>query len=172
MSRTDLKKFDCSVAQTLDQIGEWWTMLILRNAFHGFKRFDDFQAQLEISPTVLSARLKALTKNGILEKRKSTDDGRASDYILTEKGLDLYPILISMLEWGEKYAPSSAGPRIKLIDKRNHKPIQSVSVLAHDGRKLGAKDVMVYADKGSDSRMEQLINYRGDHNGRKTAQEQ
>jgi len=84
MSRTDLKKFDCSVAQTLGQIGEWWTLLIIRDAFHGIKRFDDFQTHLEISPTVLSARLRSLTRDGILQRQSSETDGRANEYILTE----------------------------------------------------------------------------------------
>lgn len=160
MSRTDLTKFDCSVAQTLDQIGEWWTLLILRDAFHGIKRFDDFQTQLEISPTVLSARLQSLTKNGILEKRKSRTDGRAFEYILTAKGLDLYPVLLSLMAWGDKYAPNNEGPRMRLLDKKNLRPIQPVAVHADDGRVLGAKDVVVRPAQGSDERMTSLINYR------------
>jgi DNA-binding HxlR family transcriptional regulator len=160
MSRTDLSKFDCSVAQTLDQIGEWWTLLIIRDAFHGIKRFDDFQAQLEISPTVLSARLQSLTKNGILEKRQSRSDRRAFEYVLTEKGMDLYPVLLSLMAWGEKHIPSTAGPRMQLLDKKNLKPIQPIQVLAEDGRKLAARDVIVKTGPGSDERMSSLINYR------------
>ncbi|MCR9213441.1 MAG: helix-turn-helix transcriptional regulator [Proteobacteria bacterium] len=160
MSRTDLKKFDCSVAQTLDQIGEWWTLLILRDAFHGIKRFDDFQEQLEISPTVLSARLQSMTKNGILEKRKSKTDGRAFEYVLTEKGLDLYPVLLTLMAWGDKYSPNAAGPRMELLDKKTGRPIQSIHVLSEDGRRLSAKDVYVKTAAGTDQRMASLINYR------------
>jgi DNA-binding HxlR family transcriptional regulator len=160
MSRTDLKKIDCSVAQTLDQIGEWWTLLILRDAFHGIKRFDDFQTQLEISPTVLSARLQSLTKNGILEKLKSRTDGRAFEYVLTKKGLDLYPVLLSLMTWGEKYVPNVDGPRMQLLDKKNLRPIQPVGVRSEDGRVLSARDVIVKPASGSDDRMTSLINYR------------
>ncbi len=160
MSRTDLKKFDCSVAQTLDQIGEWWTLLILRDAFHGIKRFDDFQEQLEISPTVLSARLQSMTKNGILEKRKSKTDGRVFEYVLTEKGLDLYPVLLSLMAWGDKYSPNEAGPRMELLDKKTGRPIQPIQVLSEDGRRLSARDVFVRTAAGTDQRMASLINYR------------
>lgn len=160
MSRTDLTKFDCSVAQTLDQIGEWWTLLIIRDAFHGIKRFDDFQDQLEISPTVLSARLQTLTKNGIFEKRKSKTDGRAYEYVLTEKGLDLYPVLLALIGWGEKYAPNEAGPRLQLLEKKTGRPIRPIQVLAESGEPLTARDVFVQAGAGTDDRMASLINYR------------
>ncbi|PHQ70415.1 MAG: transcriptional regulator [Sneathiella sp.] len=160
MSKLDVKKLDCSVAQTLNQIGERWTLLIIRDAFHGIKRFDDFQTQLKISPTVLSARLQSLTKNGILEKRKSHLDGRAFEYVLTTKGLDLYPVLLSLMAWGDKYMPNNAGPRMKLLDKKTQQPIRPVHVLAADGRVLSAKDVVVRPASGSDEKMRSLINYR------------
>ncbi|TNE39823.1 MAG: transcriptional regulator [Alphaproteobacteria bacterium] len=160
MSRTDLKKFDCSVALTLDQIGEWWTLLIIRDAFHGIKRFDDFQTHLEISPTVLSARLRSLTADGILMRRRSATDGRANEYVLTEKGLDLYPVLLSLMDWGEKYAPNPAGPRMRLLDKKTGAPIPPVTVRAEDGRKLHPRDVQVEPAEGSDDKMITLINYR------------
>lgn len=160
MSRTDLKKFDCSVAQTLGQIGEWWTLLIIRDAFHGIKRFDDFQTHLEISPTVLSARLRSLTRDGILQRQSSETDGRANEYILTEKGLDLHPVLLSLMDWGEKHAPNPAGPRMRLLDKENMQPLPPITVRAADGRALKARDVVVQSGSGSDEKMIALINYR------------
>jgi len=160
MNNTDIELLDCGVAQTLNQIGERWTLLILRDAFHGIKRFDDFQNQLKISPTVLSARLQSLTRNGILEKRKSRADGRAFEYVLTTKGLDLYPVLLSLMAWGEKYIPNGQGPRMQLLDKKTLRPIRAVHVLAEDGRELGAKDVIVRPTAGSDDKTLALINYR------------
>ncbi|WP_415237379.1 winged helix-turn-helix transcriptional regulator [Sneathiella sp.] len=160
MSKKDFKDLNCSIAQTLDQIGEHWTFMILRNAFMGIRRFEDFQQQLSISPTVLSQRLKKLTENDILEKRKSKTDGRSVEYKLTEKGLDIYPILIALMDWGEKYAPSSCGERLLLVDRHDGKPIGPVSVLAHDGRRLSARDVQVLPGNGADEPMIDLVHHR------------
>ncbi|WP_169545531.1 winged helix-turn-helix transcriptional regulator [Sneathiella aquimaris] len=160
MSKKDFKDLNCSIAQTLDQIGEHWTFMILRNAFMGIRRFEDFQQQLSISPTVLSQRLKKLTENDILEKRKSKTDGRSVEYKLTEKGLDIYPILIALMDWGEKYAPSSCGERLLLVDRQDGKPIGPVSVLAHDGRPLTARDVQVRPGNGADEPMIDLVHHR------------
>ncbi len=160
MSKRDFQDLNCSIAQALDQIGEHWTLMILRNAFHGVRRFEDFQKQLSISPTILSARLKKLTINDILKKEKSKKDGRSIEYRLTEKGLDIYPILISMLDWGEKYAPSGHGERIRLVDRKEGQPVRPVRVLANDGRVLTPKDVTVLPGDGTDNTLQDLISHR------------
>ncbi len=160
MSKRDFQGLNCSIAQALDQIGEHWTLMILRNAFHGVRRFEDFQKQLSISPTILSARLKKLTNNNILRKEKNKKDGRSIEYRLTEKGLDIYPILIAMLDWGEKYAPSTEGERIRLVDRKEGRPVRPVRVLADDGRPLTPRDVTVLPGDGTDDILQNLIDHR------------
>ncbi len=157
MSRTPLNHMDCSVAQTLDIVGEWWSLLILRNAFHGMRTFDAFQKQLDISSSVLSARLKKLTEAGVLIKVPCSDDKRSFEYRLTPAGLDLYPVLIGLMQWGEKWRPNTRGQRMVLLEKATGKPLQGVEVLSADGRPLKAWQVQPVAGPGADEHVHELI---------------
>ncbi|MEL0065039.1 MAG: helix-turn-helix domain-containing protein, partial [Gammaproteobacteria bacterium] len=100
---------NCSVAQSLEILGERWTLLILRDAFLGTRKFEDFLGT-GISRNVLAARLKRLLEEGILEKRPI--DGKSSEYRLTLKGLDLQPVLLSLMHWGDQHLPHPAGDRL------------------------------------------------------------
>src|SRR5688572_12236294 len=97
----------CSAARTLEVVGERWTLLILREAFLGIRRFDEIQEDLGIARNILSTRLQKLVEHGVLEKR-----GR--DYVLTEKGLDLWPVLHSLLVWGDTHEVAPGGPPMLL----------------------------------------------------------
>lgn len=137
-----LKSFDhmnCSLAQTLDVIGERWTLLVLRDAFFGAKRFEEFQKSLGIARNILAARLSRLVDEGILEKRP-VESGR-SEYVLTEKGLDLQPVLLAMTHWGDRHKPHPRGKRVVFVDRASGKPIQPMAVRAADGRVLKAREV-------------------------------
>jgi DNA-binding HxlR family transcriptional regulator len=101
---------NCSVARTLDVIGEWWTMLIVRDAFRGVTRFEDFHRGLGIARTVLSARLDRLVDLGIFTRRQYSDHPPRSEYLLTEKGRDLAPALIALTEWGDRWAAPDGPP--------------------------------------------------------------
>ena len=151
---------DCSVAQTLELIGEWWTLLILRNAFHGMRQFDAFQKQLGISTSVLSARLKKLTDAGVLSRRSSAHDARSVEYRLTEKGLELYPIMISLMQWGDKWCPNGRGRRLDLRDRKTGRRIAGVRVLSAEGEALGPRDVEVRAGPGADAIAHSLVGTR------------
>lgn len=157
MSRTPLNHMDCSVAQTLDIVGEWWSLLILRNAFHGMRTFDAFQKQLDISSSVLSVRLKKLTEAGVLIKVPCSDDKRSFEYRLTPAGMDLYPVLIGLMQWGEKWRPNTRGQRMVLLEKATGKPLQGVEVLSADGRPLKAWQVQPVAGPGADEHVHELI---------------
>jgi len=104
----------CSVARSLEVVGEWWTMLIIREAFNGVRRFDAFQEQLGIARNVLSDRLRKLVDAGVLERRQYSERPARYEYRLTDRGLDLYPILVSLLQWGDRWAAGEAGPPIVL----------------------------------------------------------
>jgi len=140
MSRSPIED-DCGVAQALNIVGEWRTLLVLRNLFNGIRTFDAIQSQLGISSSVLSARLKTLMDAGVVDKRPSAGDGRSHEYRLTEKGLDLYPVLIALLHWGEKWTPNGRGPRVTLTERETGLPVRPMSVTAQDGRPLGPRDV-------------------------------
>jgi DNA-binding HxlR family transcriptional regulator len=110
MRVTSLEDWNCSVARTLDVVGEWWTLLILRDAFRGTRRFDDFQASLGVARSVLTARLQKLTERGVLERRAYSEHPPRYEYHLTEKGRALFPVIAALLRWGDEWAPSPAGP--------------------------------------------------------------
>ena len=129
---------NCSLAQSLEVLGERWTLLILRDAFRGSRRFDDFLS-LGIARNVLTTRLNTLVEQGILEKKAV--DGKSSDYLLTEKGLDLQPVLLSLTHWGDKHMPHPDGKRLDFVEKSTGEPIREMSAMSQDGRPLGAKEI-------------------------------
>lgn len=115
MKVTSLADWNCSIARTLDVVGEWWTLLILRDAFRGTRRFDDFQASLGLARSVLASRLNKLTENGVLERRSYSEHPPRYEYHLTEKGLGLFPVIVALIRWGDQWAPSPAGPPVEFV---------------------------------------------------------
>jgi DNA-binding HxlR family transcriptional regulator len=110
--KRDYEGQNCSIARTLELIGERWSLLILRDVFLGVRRFEDFQADLGVARNILSARLGRLVDEGILEKRQYQERPARYEYRLTEKGIDLWPVLISLVKWGDRYAAAEGPPRI------------------------------------------------------------
>ena len=100
----------CSIARTLEVVGERWTLLVLRDAFLGVRRFDDFQRDLGIARNVLTDRLTRLVEEGILERRRYQERPERFEYRLTEKGRDLWPVLHSLATWGDTHAAPPEGP--------------------------------------------------------------
>jgi DNA-binding HxlR family transcriptional regulator len=147
MKHKSFSHMNCSLAQTLEIVGERWTLLILRDAFFGSKRFGQFERSLGIAKNILTARLAVLTEEGILDKRDS-DDGAHAIYVLTEKGLDLQPILISMTHWGDKYKANPAGDRLVFVDREQGEPIRRMSVIAQDGRALAPREIKAVPGPG------------------------
>jgi DNA-binding HxlR family transcriptional regulator len=115
MRLTNLADRNCSIARTLDVVGEWWTLLILRDAFRGTHRFDDFQDSLGLARSVLTARLNKLTEHGVLERRAYSEHPPRYEYHLTDKGLDLFPVIAALVRWGDLWAPTPAGPPVVLV---------------------------------------------------------
>jgi DNA-binding HxlR family transcriptional regulator len=165
---SDIGKINCGVAQTLAVIGDRWTMMILRNAFYGMKSFEAFQDHLDISTSVLSDRLNRLIENGVLVKVPSAKDGRASLYRLTEKGLDLYPVMVALKSWGETHHPNPKGKRLILQERGTKIPIDGVAVLTEDGRKVTARDVTPLPGPAIDPHLKPLVEHRAGINQDKT----
>ena len=128
MRLTSLAHWNCSIAKTLDVVGEWWTLLILRDAFGGTRRFDDFQASLGLARSVLTARLEKLTDHGILERRAYTQHPPRYEYHLTEKGRALFPVGTALLTWGDQWAPTPGGPPVLLVHG-THDPVVPIAAL-------------------------------------------
>jgi DNA-binding HxlR family transcriptional regulator len=102
MKRTSFEDMNCSLARALEIVGEWWTLLVLREAFLGARRFEELQDRLGIARNVLTARLKALAKHGVLERRRYQERPARHEYVLTEKGRALYPVIVTLLAWGDR----------------------------------------------------------------------
>jgi len=140
MKYKTFEHMNCSLAQTLNIVGERWTLLILRDAFLGARRFSQFEHNLGIAKNILSARLNMLIEENIMERRESNADARA-EYLLTEQGWDLQPLLLSMTHWGDKHRPHPRGQRLVFVDRESGRPIQPMTVRSEDGRSLSPHEV-------------------------------
>jgi DNA-binding HxlR family transcriptional regulator len=137
----------CSIARALDLVGEWWTMLVVREAFMGTTRFDAFQRNLGIAPNILSARLKRLVAGGVLQHMPA-GGARRQEYRLTEKGRDLFPVLVALLQWGDHWLAGPEGPPVRLLDRAAGLPV-AVGVRSSDGRTLRPADIRLVPGPGS-----------------------
>lgn len=129
----------CHLAKAIDLIGDRWTLLILRSAMFGVRRFDDFQKELSIPRTVLSGRLKALTDQGLLEKRAYKVEGKRArpEYLMTEKGQALQPILIALTQWSDDWLADGTTPPMGFSHAGTRQPIKAAFV-DEDGREVAA----------------------------------
>jgi DNA-binding HxlR family transcriptional regulator len=135
MRLTSLAEMNCSIARTLDVVGEWWTLLILRDVFQGIRRFDDLQSDLGLARSVLTARLRRLTEHGVLERKAYQDRPPRYEYHLTEKGSALLPVIIALLKWGDDWAPNPKGPPTVLVHDTCGQAIHPVLTCPHcEGR--------------------------------------
>ena len=150
MPRTSFKKIDCPVAQGAELIGDKWKIMILRNAFFGMMRFDDFLQSLNISSKVLSARLAEMVDDGILARKTSETDKRAKLYTLTEKGKDLLTFTVSLAQWSERWDQKES---IEFITKSSGKPVERVTLRSASGEKVRHDDVVVAQGRAKSSEL-------------------
>jgi DNA-binding HxlR family transcriptional regulator len=130
----------CSVAQCLEVVGEWWSLLIVRDAFLGVTRFDDFQARLGISRNILTRRLNHLVDNGVLQRVAYSDHPPRSEYRLTPKGRDLWHVITAMRQWGDQWA-RPAGPSVEIRHTACGHVVSAVPACSHCGEPLDARSV-------------------------------
>src|SRR3954452_24577353 len=140
VQRKSFEDMNCSVAQCLEVVGEWWSLLIVRDAFLGVRRFDDFQARLGISRNILNQRLSHLVDRGVLERVPYQDNPPRSEYRLTEKGLDLWHVVTAMRQWGDRWS-APAGPPVRIRHKACGRLVKAVAVCSHCGEPLDIRSV-------------------------------
>jgi DNA-binding HxlR family transcriptional regulator len=127
MQRKSFEKMECPVARSLERVGAWWSILIMRDAIYGLTRFDEFQANLQIAPNILTRRLTALVEAGLLEKRLYSERPRRFEYVLTQRGRDFRPVLLSLQAFGNKhFAPE--GPSVVLVDRATGQAAEPILV--------------------------------------------
>jgi DNA-binding HxlR family transcriptional regulator len=148
VQRTSFEDMNCSIARTLDIVGEWWSLLIVRDAFLGVTKFDDFQARLAISRNILTQRLNHLVDNEILHRVPYQDHPPRYEYRLTEKGRDLFHAVTAIREWGDRWAAPD-GPPLKLRHKTCEHVARTVPVCSHCGERLDVEDVALFPGPGA-----------------------
>ena len=142
MKRKSLNDSLCPVARSLDVIGDWWTLLIVRDALHGITRFSEFQRNLGAAKNILSVRLKALVAEGILAVGPAADGSAYQEYRLTDKGRALQPVLVALGQWGGEYLFNGGDDRpSQLVDSLHGQPLRKLEMRAQDGRVLGPDEV-------------------------------
>ncbi len=149
MARSSFKDIDCAVAQALEQVGDAWTLLILRSAFMDVRRFEDLQEHLGISRKVLSERLKRMIGHGLIEYRKLPGDGRAKEYRLTDKGRDLHVVILALMDWGEAWMPKRWGRRIRVLDRSSGEELRPLRPLTRSGKPVSPRSIVYEAGPGA-----------------------
>ncbi|WIM11111.1 helix-turn-helix domain-containing protein [Enhydrobacter sp.] len=143
MRRKSLSGAACPIARTLDVIGDWWSLLIVRDALRGMRRFGEFEKSLGVSKNILTQRLRALVSQGILERAAAADGGAYREYHLTAKGRGLFQVLVALGQWGQENVSGPAGRRMILVDRKHRQPVRKLEVRAGDGRLLAPGETMM-----------------------------
>lgn len=142
MQRKSFDEMICPIARSLERVGEWWSILILRDAFRGLTRFEEFQKSLGIAPNMLSRRLAALVEAGMLERRRYSERPPRDEYVLTKRGRDFQGVLVALMAFGNRhFAPE--GVSVQVVDAVTGEPADPVLVDRRTGRPLVEPDFMV-----------------------------
>ncbi|MBI3724005.1 helix-turn-helix transcriptional regulator [bacterium] len=135
MKRKSFKNMECSIARALEVVGEWWSLLIVRDALSGVRRFEDFLARLGVARNVLASRLAKLVSQGVLARRRYQDAPPRFEYVLTEKGLALHSVIVVLMTWGDRWA-ARRGPPVVLVFEDTGERIEPVLTDARTGRRV------------------------------------
>ncbi|MEU8002154.1 helix-turn-helix domain-containing protein [Catellatospora sp. NPDC049111] len=148
MRRTSFEDLECPIARSLEHVGEWWSILIMRDAFDGFTRFDEFERSLAIAPNMLTRRLKSLVDAGLLERRRYRDRPPRYEYVLTEAGRALRPVIVALYAWGNQdLAPGDRS--LVLVDRATGREVEPVLVDRATGTPLSDLDIGFVAGPGA-----------------------
>ena len=151
---------NCSIAGALGEIGERWSLLIIREAMMGSARFEEFHQNLGVARNILSDRLSALVRHGVLLRAPSPGNARIHHYRLTRKGQEILPVLAALMHWGDAWINQGAGAPIVLVDRETREPIRKVLLTAQDGSLLEPADIDVLAGPGATDFMRARLSAR------------
>ena len=143
VKRTSLADADCPIARALDIIGDWWSLLIIRDALLGRRRFGEFQKSLGLARNILTSRLRTLVDRGILEMAPASDGSAYQEYVPTPKGRGIFPILVALRQWSEEFDEHPEEIATLLVDRDGGRPVKKLELHASDGRLLGFGDTML-----------------------------
>lgn len=143
MKRKSLEGDPCPIARSLDVIGDWWSLLIVRDALAGPRRFSQFQKNLGVAKNILTVRLRTLVAHGILEVKPASDGGAYHDYVPTEKARALFPVLVALRQWGEEFVIKPGENFSALVDQKDGLPLRKLTIRAQDGRLLEQADTKI-----------------------------
>jgi DNA-binding HxlR family transcriptional regulator len=142
MQRKSFGTMQCPIARSLERVGEWWSILILRDALAGMTRFDEFQKSLGIAPNMLTRRLVALIEAGLLERHRYSEHPPRDEYLLTERGRDFRPVLLAMLAWGNRHF-ATEGASVQIVDAASGAVADPILVDRKTGRPLVGPDYVL-----------------------------
>jgi len=140
VKRTSFEKAECPIARSLDAIGDWWSLLIIRDALLGISRFSGFQKSLGLAKNILTVRLRAMVDHGILKTAPASDGSAYQEYLLTPKGRGVFPVLVALRQWSEEFAFAPGACATLLVDREKGQPVRKLELHAGDGRLLGVGD--------------------------------
>jgi DNA-binding HxlR family transcriptional regulator len=143
VKRTSFEGDACPIARSLEAIGDWWSLLIIREALFGVRRFGEFQSKLGMAKNILSARLRAMVDHGILESTPASDGSAYHEYVLTPKGHGLFPILVALRQWSEEFDDRPEEITTILVDRAKGRPVKKLQLHAEDGRLLTQPETML-----------------------------
>lgn len=135
----------CGIARSLQAVGDWWSLLIVREAFKGLRRFSEFQKSLGLAKNILSVRLRKLVEEGIFTVEPDPDSALSHLYLLTPKGRQLSVVLVALWQWGEEHCFAEGELNYAVVDSLNGQPLQKLQLAARDGRSLGPQQFRIEA---------------------------
>ena len=148
MRWSDIKNEPCSIARALSVIGDRWSLLIIRNAFLGTRRFDDFQQQLDVTRHLLTDRLNLLVEHGVLKKVPYQDNPPRYEYRLTTKGLELYPMILMLVQWGDKWMAGEDGVPLEYYERGSGERIRPILVNETTGNPIDPRGIQLKVGPG------------------------
>ncbi|MBR0713361.1 helix-turn-helix domain-containing protein [Bradyrhizobium liaoningense] len=143
VKRTSFEGDSCPIARALEAIGDWWSILIIREALFGQRRFGEFQTRLGMAKNILAVRLRALVDHGILRSAPASDGSAYQEYVLTLKGRGVFPILVALRQWSEEFDEHPEEIATILVDREKGRPVRKLEMRAEDGRLLTPADTML-----------------------------
>ncbi|MGF6094057.1 winged helix-turn-helix transcriptional regulator [Pseudomonas sp. 18175] len=155
MQRKSLVSDECPIARSLERVGEWWSILIMRDALHGLRRFDEFSRSLGIAPNMLTRRLNGLVEAGMLERRPYSERPPRYEYVPTAKGEDFSVVLMSLVAWGNRHY-AEEGLSVEVVERATGLPVQPAMANA-EGHCVPLKDCVIQAGPAASAGMRQRL---------------